>query len=106
MVKGEIVLIPFPFTDLSDSKLRPALILIEATLDITVCFITTNTSLPEPTDVLVTPNSNNNLKKVSLIKTSKIATLDKSLAKGLLGKLTANELALVDQSLKTLFQLP
>ena len=106
MVKGEIVLIPFPFTDLSDSKLRPALILIEDTLDITVCFITTNTSLPEPTDVLVTPNSNNNLKKVSLIKTSKIATLDKSLAKGLLGKLTANELALVDQSLKTLFQLP
>jgi mRNA interferase MazF len=106
MVKGEIVLIPFPFTDFSDSKLRPALILIEATLDITVCFITTNLNFQEPTDVVVTPNPSNNLKKVSLIKTSKIATLEKSLAIGQIGNLTTSELALVDQSLKTLFRLP
>ncbi len=106
MGKGEIVLITFPFTNLTGTKLRPALILIETTLDITVCFITTNTSFQEPTDVVLTPNPSNNLKKVSLVKTGKIATLDKSLAKGQLGNLTANELAKVDQSLKILFQLP
>ncbi len=38
MVKGDIVLITFPFTDLSGSKLSP---LAETTVDLTVCFITT-----------------------------------------------------------------
>jgi mRNA interferase MazF len=41
MAKGDIVLITFPFTDMSGSKLRPAVILAEAAIDITVCFITT-----------------------------------------------------------------
>jgi mRNA interferase MazF len=42
MTKGDIVLIPFPFTDLTGNKLRPAVILIKAASDITVCFISTN----------------------------------------------------------------
>ena len=41
MVKGDIVLITFPFTDLSGSKLRPTVVLAETELDVTVCFITT-----------------------------------------------------------------
>ncbi len=41
MKKGDIVLITFPFSDLSGSKLRPAIILCTNKLDITVCFITT-----------------------------------------------------------------
>ncbi|MFN0081167.1 MAG: hypothetical protein ACKVOM_01495 [Ferruginibacter sp.] len=39
MTKSDVVLITFPFTDLSGSKLRPAIILAVNTLDITVCFI-------------------------------------------------------------------
>ena len=56
MNKGDIVLITFPFTDLSGSKLRPAVILIETPLDITVCFITSQTSWQENTDVLLNPS--------------------------------------------------
>jgi len=41
VVKGDIVLITFPFTDLSGSKLRPTVVLAKTELDITVCFITT-----------------------------------------------------------------
>jgi mRNA interferase MazF len=106
MLKGEIVLIPFPFTDLTSTKMRPALILAASSLDITVCFITGQTHLQESTDVLVKHNSNNGLKKDSLIKVSKIATLDKSLAIGLLGYISSTELTKVEQSLKTFFQLP
>lgn len=43
MAKGDIVLITFPFTDLSGSKLRPVVILVDTTLDLTTCFITTET---------------------------------------------------------------
>ncbi|MES1217934.1 MAG: type II toxin-antitoxin system PemK/MazF family toxin, partial [Bacteroidota bacterium] len=93
MPKGDIVLIIFPFTDLSGTKLRPAVILAEANLDLTVCFITTQIQWQEHTDVTLLPNLTNGLKKQSLIRTSKMATLDKNLVKGLLGRLTQNELA-------------
>ena len=106
MPKGDIVLIIFPFTDLSGSKLRPTVILRDTNIDLTVCFITTQIQWQEPTDVILLPNINNRLKKQSLIRTSKIATLDRSLVKGLLGRLTQNELTDLNNKLKLLFQLP
>jgi len=106
MAKGDIVLITFPFTDLSGSKLRPAVVLTDTSLDLTVAFITTQTGWQEATDVLLTPTSTNGLRKVSLIRTSKIATLDKTLAKGLLGRLSAQETSELNAKLKLLFQLP
>ena len=105
MPKGNIVLIIFPFTDLSGNKLRPAVVLAESSLDFTVCFITTQMSFTQPTDVLLKPNETNRLRAESLIRTSKIATLDKSLAKGLLGELTQVELKELNSQLKNLLQL-
>ena len=105
MAKSDIVLITFPFTDLSGSKLRPAVILVDTSADITVCFITTQLGWQEPTDVLLQPSVSNGLRKTSLIRTSKIATLDKSLAKGLLGCISAHETTELNVKLKTLFQL-
>lgn len=106
MAKGDIVLITFPYTDLSGSKLRPAIVLADTTLDLTVCFITTQIGWQETTDVLLTPSATNGLRKQSLIRTSKVATLDRSLAKGLLGKLSATEIANLNDKLKVLLQLP
>ena len=105
MVKGDIVLITFPFTDLSGSKLRPTVVLAETELDVTVCFITTQLQWQELTDVQLLPTSSNGLRKQSLIRTSKIATLDKALAKGLLGRLTHQEVDDLNNKLKSLLQL-
>lgn len=67
MTKGDIVLIPFPFTDLTGIKNRPALILVETVSDITVSFITTQVKWQEDFDVRLEPAEENGLKKVSLI---------------------------------------
>ncbi len=105
MVKGDIVVITFPFTNLSGSKLRPAVVLADTTLDLTVCFITTQLQWAEPTDVKLLPTPFNGLRKQSLIRTNKIATLNKTLAKGLLGRLTNVEIAELNNNLKILLQL-
>ena len=105
MAKGDIVLITFPFTDLSGNKLRPVIILAETTLDVTVCFITTQLNYSEATDIKLIPTTLNGLRKQSLIRTSKIATLDKSLSKGLLGRLTSNELEELNRNLKIFLNL-
>ena len=105
MNKGDIVLITFPFTDLSGSKLRPAVILTQTTLDLTVSFITTQIQWLEQFDVLLAPNKLNGLKATSIIRTSKIATLDKSLSKGILGRLNSNDILELNLRLKLLFQL-
>ena len=105
MKQSDIVLVPFPFTDLSGNKVRPALVLIVTTLDVTLSFITTQLQWQEPTDLLLTPGSQNGLKKVSLIRLSKLATIDFNLVQGRLGTLGINELAAVHQNLRLLLQL-
>ena len=68
MKKGDIVLVSFPFTDLSGSKNRPVLVLIENELDVTVSFISTQIHWKEDTDLILQPDKNNGLKKESLIR--------------------------------------
>ena len=105
MTKGDIILLRFPFTDLSGSKLRPAVVLVENALDITACFITTQLSYKEPTDFELAPSYSNGLKKQSIVRVNKISTLDKSLAAGKLGRLDKTEIVQLDKNLKLLLQL-
>jgi mRNA interferase MazF len=105
MTKGDIVLITFPFTDLTGQKLRPAVILANTNLDLTVCFITTQIQLQESTDIILLPTSTNGIRKQSLIRVSKIATLDRKLAKGLLGRLTISDISALNSNLKKLLDL-
>ena len=105
MTKGDIVLINFPFTNLVEGKLRPAVVLVETELDVTVCFITSQIDWQESTDLLVEATTENGLKKASLIRTSKIATIDKALAKGLLGRISSNEEAELNNNLRIILKL-
>ena len=105
MIKGDIVLIPFPFTDLTGVKNRPALILVETDSDITVSFITTQVKWEEDFDVRLEPTKENGIKKTSLIRLSKLSTIDKDLVIGRLGRLTDIETERVNRNLIKLFRL-
>ena len=105
MAKGDVVLLSFPFTDLSGSKLRPGVVLAESSLDLTVCFMTTQLFWKEENDLILSPNIHSGIKKESVLRISKIATLDKSFIKGIIGRLDEIEVEQLDTKLKLVFKL-
>jgi mRNA interferase MazF len=84
IIRGDIILIPFPFTDLSQSKVRPCLLLTSDKQDITIVFIT---SIKPKGDlsIEILPSSTNGIKVKSYIRYTKIATLDSQLNIGKIG---------------------
>ena len=105
MKKGDIILLPFPFTDLSGNKTRPALVLISNPLDVTVAFITTQIGWQEANDLVLSANSINGLKRNSLVRLSKLATIDSGLVLGKLGEVSKNELYQIDKNLIVILQI-
>jgi mRNA interferase MazF len=104
--KGDILLIPFPFTDLSGQKNRSALVLVTTHTDLTVAFITSQIKRQEKHDLKIEPSAENGLKTTSLVRLSKLATITKELAMGKLGSLSDSEMKQLNQNLIQLFQLP
>jgi mRNA interferase MazF len=104
--QGAIVLIPFPFTDLSTNKVRPALILAlgHSGEDVVVAFISSQQKKKKYT-VAVTPSDRNGLRIDSMIVCDKLATLEKTIVLGELGFLEEETIALVRSKLKVLFGL-
>lgn len=105
MNKGDVVLIPFPFSDFSGAKNRPAVILIETDEDVTVAFITTQLKWKTEFDVLLQPSDLNGLKKDSLIRLNKLATIDKELVIGRLGSIDETSTGLLNKNLIRIFRL-
>lgn len=110
--KGDIVLVPFPFTDLSQTKLRPAVVLWvdNAGNDVTSCFISSqnvNTLSPEEFAI----NSSDpefaatGLKVDSKIRVARIVTLERSLITRRIGKLGINQIQQLNNVLAQTFEL-
>lgn len=100
----DIILIPFPLTDLASQKIRPALQLSSVTdEDIVVCAISTKKH--STYDIKLSPTKDNGLKKVSYIRSSKIATIEKRLALAKLGGLDQKSKQTVQTKLKKLLSL-
>ena len=87
---GDIVCVAFPFTDLSATKLRPALVVSrgnEHRRDIVLAFITSRpTAENMPGAMRIEPNTDNRLRTVSYVRFDKLVTLDKKLIQGTLGQ--------------------
>jgi mRNA interferase MazF len=105
MKKGDIVLIPFPFTDLSGNKNRPAVVLIESDDDVTVCFITTQLKWMTEFDMTLQPSDVNGLKITSLLRLNKFATIDKDLIIGRLGSLNNEQIKILNSNLAKSFRI-
>ena len=112
LAKGDIVLVPFPFTDLSTTKLRPAVVLWVDSRgnDITLCFISSQnvTRLsPEEFNINTTDPefSGTGLKVASKVRVSRIVTLERRLITRRIGKLGINQIQQLNKFLTTTFQL-
>jgi mRNA interferase MazF len=91
-MRGKIVLVPFPFTDLTAAKLRPALVIHEGEKDVVLAFISSKISSERSeADVLIPKESSgfetSGLKVDSIIKLDEVATVLKDLIVGELGEL-------------------
>jgi mRNA interferase MazF len=109
-MKGKIILIPVPYTDLAAAKLRPALVIFEGRLDLIVAAITSKmfNVFPE-LDVLIKAEDpefyKTGLKVSSVLKLTKISTVRKDLAEGELGKIDGDLRDEVNQKMKRIFEI-
>ena len=111
MKKGDIILVKFPFTDLSTKKLRPALVLASPNKegDVSLAFISSQLNKRDKFDVTLLPQENDfnqsGLKKGSLVKVNKIITLNKKIVLGKIGSLSQGKKKQVDEKLREFLKL-
>ena len=79
--------------------------LVSSKAEVTVAFITTQIRWKEPNDVILNPTKQNGLKQESLIRLSKLATIDSSLVDGILGEIDAAKAQEINQNLKKILKL-
>lgn len=86
---GAVVLVPFPFSDLSQSKLRPAVVLADAGLgDWVLCQITSN-PYSDPRAILLSDEDFDvgSLRRDSYARPGKLFTANRNLLVAQVGKL-------------------
>ncbi len=104
---GQIVLTPFPYTDLSGAKLRPVLMLRQASSqfdDWLVCMVSSQIRQAQADfDDIVQPSDvdfvSAGLKVPSVLRLSRLAVLDSSLLVGSLGSISQERLWRIRQRL-------
>ncbi len=114
MKRGTIILTPFPFTDLTRNKVRPSLVVSSnkrKDSNVIIAFISSvidSKNLSE-TDVLLDSKEisfkETGLKTTSIIRTDKLATIDKKIILGELGNIESELLRKVDENLKLVLDL-
>jgi mRNA interferase MazF len=109
--RGDVVLVPFPFTDLSSAKQRPALVVSPDAFnavreDVLVAAITSQIPATLAADEFLIPANVLpvcGLPKPSLVKTTKMVSLHRQLVVKRIGALPAPVLAQVITQIRKLF---
>ena len=112
-MKYKIVLVPFPFDDLSSSKVRPAICLtdeIHPYSHIVLAFITSQVSNnPSATDLIIDAKDADfpltGLKVSSMIRLHRLMTISKTIIQRELGELSKNQKTKNENRLRKLFEI-
>ncbi len=105
-MRGDVVLVDFPFSDASASKRRPALVVQSdsvVSVDTIIVPITSNIARASATRLVVDPvdEGNSGLKMVSAIACEGLFSLHRSLIVRTIGSLSSAAMIEVDNRLKT-----
>lgn len=103
---GAVVLLPFPFSDLSGSKLRPALVLAQASRDDCILCQITSRHYADPRSLELRPEgfSTGGLKLVSYVRPGKLFTANGRIILGQAGHVTPQFLQQVIDSVVALLR--
>jgi len=113
MTRGRIVLVPFPFDDMTASKVRPAVCLTEPIgphRHVVVAFVSSKMPTDvSATDVILDPQRKDfgatGLRVASVLRLHRLVTLTTTLIRRDMGKLSQAWQDEVEQKLALLFQL-
>lgn len=94
-IKGDVVVLPFPFTDLSSAKKRPALILSDITGDDYIMLQITSKNVNDTYAIplIKTDFASGSLNQDSNIRPNKIFTLDQKIILYKIGHLCSEKLS-------------
>ncbi len=112
-MRYKVILVPFPFDDLSGTKVRPAVCLTGAIgthRHVVIAFITSVVPPnPEPTDLVLEPSSadfaQTGLRVRSALWLHRVVTVSASIIQRQLGELAPGLQAQVQQRLRAMFAL-
>ena len=105
-VKGDVVVLPFPFSDLSKSKKRPALVtaVLEGD-DIVLCQITSETRNDRYSITLANSDfKKGSLNLTSMVRPNKLFTADKSIILYRIGSLKDSKIREVEKEIVDIFK--
>jgi mRNA interferase MazF len=104
-VKGDVVVIPFPFSDLSENKRRPALVVAELDNDeIILCQITSRARIDKYSVLLDQQDfKQGGLKVESIIRPNKLFTAERSIVSYKGGSLKEIKVKQIEKELIKIF---
>lgn len=107
---GDVVLVKFPFTDFTMTKLRPAVVLATHGDDLTILGVFSSPAQPFRQTWIVLSSADptfpeTGLKATSVIKAERIAVIEQSVIARRLGSLSASQMEKVNRAVKVALNL-
>lgn len=105
-VKGDVVVVPFPFSDLTNAKRRPALVVAALSRnDLILCLITSQISNDQYTIAISNDDfESGSLNRDSYVKSNRLFTANERIIAYKIGTLTANRINKVITKIVSILQ--